>query len=51
MKIALGYKMGVGKSTAVELLQKNLGGTILFYNSKKNNAIVEIKFNKDILLT
>ena len=35
------------------LLQKNLienmGGNIVFYNSKENNAIVEITFDNSIL--
>ena len=42
--------MGLGIFISKNLIE-NLGGTILFYNSKKNNAIVEIKLNKDILLT
>ena len=42
--------MGLGIFISKNLIE-NLGGAILFYNSKKNNAIVEIKLNKDILLT
>ena len=42
--------MGLGIFISKNLIE-NLGGTILFYNSKRNNAIIEIKLNKDILLT
>ena len=42
--------MGLGIFISKNLIE-NLGGKILFYNSKANNAIVEIKLNKDILLT
>ena len=42
--------MGLGIFIAKNLIE-NLGGKILFYNSKENNAIVEIKLNKGILLT
>ena len=42
--------MGLGIFISKNLIE-NLGGKILFYNSKQNNAIVEIKLNKDILLT
>ena len=42
--------LGLGIFISKNLIE-NLGGTILFYNSKENHAIVEIKFNKDILLS
>ena len=42
--------MGLGIFISKNLIE-NLGGQILFFNSKQNNAIVEIKLNKDILLT
>ena len=42
--------MGLGIFISKNLIE-NLGGTILFYNSKENNAIVEIKLNIDNLLT
>jgi len=42
--------MGLGIFISKNLIE-NLGGKIFFYNSKQNNAIVEIKINKDILLT
>ena len=42
--------MGLGIFISKNLIE-NLGGTVFFYNSKRNNAIVEIKLNKDILLT
>ena len=42
--------MGLGIFISKNLIE-NIGGKILFYNSKQNNAIVEIKINKDILLT
>jgi len=41
--------MGLGIFISKNLIE-NLGGTILFYNSKENNAIVEIKLNIDNLL-
>ena len=36
--------MGLGIFIAINLI-KNLNGEIIFYNSKNNNAIVEIKIN------
>ena len=42
--------MGLGIFISKNLIE-NLGGTILFYNSKENNSIVEIKLNIDNLLT
>jgi len=42
--------MGLGIFISKNLIE-NLGGTILFYNSKENNAIVEIKLNMVNLLT
>ena len=42
--------MGLGIFISKNLIE-NLGGTILFYNSKENNAVVEIKLNIDNLLT
>jgi len=42
--------MGLGIFISKNLIE-NLGGTILFYNSKGNNAVVEIKLNIDNLLT
>ena len=42
--------MGLGIFISKNLIE-NLGGTLLFYNSKENNAIVEIKLNIDNLLT
>ena len=41
--------MGLGIFISKNLIE-NLGGKIFFYNSKKNNAIVEIKLNKAILI-
>ena len=41
--------MGLGIFISKNLIE-NIGGKILFYNSKDNNAIVEIKFIKDFLL-
>ena len=40
--------MGLGIFIAKNLIE-NMGGTILFYNSNENNAVVEIKFNNTIL--
>lgn len=42
--------MGLGIFIAKNLIE-NLDGKILLYNSKDNNAIVEIKFNKSTLMT
>ena len=41
--------MGLGIFIAKNLIE-NTKGTILFYNSKNNHAIVEIKFDKTILI-
>jgi len=40
--------MGLGIFIAKNLIE-NMKGEIIFYNSSKNNAVVEIKFNKSIL--
>ena len=40
--------MGIGIFISKTLIE-NLGGEIFFYNSKKNNAIVEVLLNKAIL--
>ena len=42
--------MGLGIFISKNLIE-NLGGKILFYNSKENNAIIEIKLNRAILFT
>ena len=41
--------MGLGIFIAKNLIE-NMKGEIVFYNSKNNNAIVEIKFDKAILI-
>ncbi len=41
--------MGLGIFIAKNLIE-NTRGTIMFYNSLNNNAVVEIKFNKTILV-
>ena len=41
--------MGLGIFIAKNLIE-NMKGNIIFYNSVNNNAIVEIKFNKTILI-
>ncbi len=41
--------MGLGIFIAKNLIE-NLKGSIIFYNSSKNNAVVEIKFDKTILI-
>ena len=41
--------MGLGIFIAKNLIE-NMKGTIIFYNSLNNNAIVEIKFEKTILV-
>jgi len=40
--------MGIGIFIAKNLIE-NMNGNVLFYNSKENQAVVEIKFNKSIL--
>ena len=40
--------MGLGIFIAKNLIE-NMGGNIVFYNSKENNAIVEITFDNSIL--
>ena len=41
--------MGLGIFIAKNLIE-NMKGTIIFYNSQKGNAVVEIKFRKTILI-
>ena len=41
--------MGLGIFIAKNLIE-NMKGNIIFYNSMNNGAIVEIKFNKTILI-
>tara|TARA_Y100001970_G_scaffold292718_1_gene435440 strand:+ start:1749 stop:2978 length:1230 start_codon:yes stop_codon:yes gene_type:complete len=40
--------MGIGIFIAKNLIE-NMKGSVFFHNSKENNAVVEIKFNKSIL--
>ena len=40
--------MGLGIFITKNLIE-NMGGNIVFYNSKENNAIVEITFDNSIL--
>ena len=41
--------MGLGIFISKNLIE-NMKGSINFYNSSKNNAVVAIKFQKDILI-
>ena len=41
--------MGLGIFIAKNLVE-NMRGNIIFYNSNKNGAVVEIKFDKTILI-
>ena len=41
--------MGLGIFIAKNLIE-NMKGTIIFYNSNKGGAVVEIKFDKTILI-
>ena len=40
--------MGLGIFIAKNLIE-NMGGNLKFYNSKENNAVVEINFDNSIL--
>ena len=41
--------MGLGIFIAKNLIE-NMKGNVIFYNSANNNAVVEIKFDKAILI-